>query len=162
MTYVAILLLMLVAFTVVGWPLVGSSRGARRESSEGSPGENLVSQRDAAYGAIKELDFEYELGNLSESDYQGLRERYRNEAAAALRKLDATASGPAASTEVASPESPRAGLACPSCGKPTAFGDRYCWNCGEQRVHRCPQCALPVLTGDRFCASCGAPQETEA
>ncbi len=52
--------------------------------------------------------------------------------------------------------------ACSRCGKPQEGWGRYCWNCGEQRLHRCPQCALPVLTGDRFCASCGAPQETEA
>jgi len=142
MTYLVILLVMLVAFTVVGWPLISSARDARREPGGTSPWNDLIGQRDAAYRAIKELDFEYQLGNLSESDYRGLRERYRSEAAAALRKLDAamtgagageaSLSGPAAPAAVASSVSPQAGLPCPSCGRPMQAGDRYCWSCGAR------------------------------
>jgi hypothetical protein len=162
--------MMLVAFTVVGWPLVGSSRRTRRETGGGSAWDRLIAQRDAAYRAIRDLDFEYELGNLSESDYRGLRERYRDEAAVALRKLDAVGSGsseaspsgPATSTEAASPDSPQADLACPSCSRPTGAGDRYCWSCGEQLVDRCPKCGVSVRTGDRFCAGCGDSLENEA
>ena len=141
MTYVAILLVMLVSFTIVGWPLIrSSSRVPRREVGEGSPWDDLIGRRDAAYRAIKELDFEHELGNLSESDYEGLRERYRSEAAVTLRKLDAAAgggsqaapSGPSPSSEVASAVPPQTGLACPSCGKATETADHYCWSCGAR------------------------------
>ncbi len=139
MTYLAILLVMLVAFTVVGWPLISSSP-ARRESGERSPFDDLIGERDAAYQSIKELDFEYQLGNLSESDYQRLRQWYRREAASTLRKLDAalkgaseaTGRGPAASSETASSDSPSAQIACPYCGKRAQTGDRYCWSCGAR------------------------------
>lgn len=140
MTYLVILLVMLAAFTVVGWPLISSSGGARREASAASPWDDLIGQRDAAYGGIKELDFEYELGNLSESDHRRLRQRYRSDAAATLRRLDAAlrgasqapADGRAASAGVTPASSPQAGLSCPSCGKPTGAGDRYCWSCGAR------------------------------
>jgi hypothetical protein len=142
MTFVVVLLVMLAAFTVVGWPLISSAREARREPGGASPWNDLIGQRDAAYRAIKELDFEYQLGNLSESDYRGLRERYRSEAAATLRKLDAamrgagageaSASGPATPAAVAPTVSPQADPSCPSCGGPTEAGDRYCRSCGGQ------------------------------
>ncbi len=142
MTYLVILLVMLVAFTAVGWPLVTNASGGRRESRGVLPLEQLIGRRDAAYRGIKELEFEYELGNLSESDYRRLRERYRSEAAATLRELDAAVggegadeaspSGPASQAAVASAVSPRAEMSCPSCGRPTEAGDRYCSMCGAR------------------------------
>jgi hypothetical protein len=142
MTYLLVLLLMLAAFLVVGQPLIRSARSARREPGGASPWNDLIGRRDAAYRAIKELDFEYQLGNLSESDYQGLRERYRSEAAATLRELDAamrgsgageaSPSGAATPAAVASAVPPQADPPCPFCARPTEVGDRYCWSCGAR------------------------------
>lgn len=163
MTYLAILVVMLVAFTVVGWPLITSSGGARRESGV-APWDDLIGQRDAAYRSIKELDFEHELGNLSESDYRRLRQRYRNEAAATLRRLDAAesgggkvpANGPAASTKTTSSDSPQPERLCPSCFKPVEAADRHCWSCGAPLGRRCPNCAVPVEPRYQFCPDCGS------
>lgn len=140
MTFLAVLLLMLAAFTVVAWPLISSARDARREPGGTSPWNDLIGQRDAAYRAIKDLDFEYQLGNLSESDYRGLRERYRSEAAVTLRELDAvmrgagadeaSPSGPATPAAVAPAVSAQADLPCLSCGRPVEAGDRRCRSCG--------------------------------
>jgi hypothetical protein len=141
MTYVAIVLVMLVAFALVGWPLVGPARDSRRAPSGASAGSDLVDRRDAAYRAIKDLEFEYELGNLSESDYRSLRERYRSEAAAILRELDAVQgeaaaeaapSGPAGQAAVVSTATARVNLSCPSCGRRAEEGDRYCSSCGSR------------------------------
>jgi predicted RNA-binding Zn-ribbon protein involved in translation (DUF1610 family) len=142
MTFLVILLVMLAAFTVVGWPLVSSARAAGRESDEASPLNDLISRQDAAYRAIKELDFEYQLGNLSESDYRGLRKRYRSEAAAALRELDtamreagaseASSNGPPIPATVAPAASAQADPPCPSCGGPTEARDHYCRSCGAR------------------------------
>ena len=140
MTFLVILLMMLAAFTVVGWPLISPARNARREPGGASPWSDLIGRRDAAYRAIKELDFEYQLGNLSESDYRGLRERCRSEAAAILRELDAATrevgadeaspSGPVAAPAVAPTLPAQADPPCPSCGGPTESVDRYCSSCG--------------------------------
>ncbi len=140
MTFLAVLLLMLAAFTVVGWPLIRSARDARREVGGAPPWNDLIGRRDAAYRAIKDLDFEYQLGNLSESDYRGLRERYRSEAAATLRELDAvmrgagageaSPGGPATPAAVAPAVSAQADPPCPSCGKPVEAGDHHCGSCG--------------------------------
>jgi rRNA maturation endonuclease Nob1 len=172
MTYLAILAMMLIAFAVVGWPLVSSPRGPRRQATVGSPSDELLGERDAAYQAIKELDFEHDLGNLSESDYRMLRDRYRGEAAATLQKLDAVAEKPAsteappaaavATAERVSKQRTEAGLTCPSCGSRSQPGDRFCAACGGQLGRSCSSCGVSALAEDRFCGSCGAPLEARA
>ena len=142
MTFLVVLLVMLAAFTVVGWPLIRSARDARREPGASSPWDDLIGRRDAAYRAIKDLDFEYQLGNLSEPDYRGLRERYRSEAAATLRELDAvmrgagageaSPGGPATPAAVAPTLPAQANPPCPSCGKPVEAGDHHCGSCGAR------------------------------
>jgi len=140
MTYLVVLLVMMAAFTVVAWPLMSSARDARREHGGASPWNDLIGRRDAAYRALKELEFEYQLGNLSEPDYRGLRERYRSEAAATLQELDAAAAsggeapvaGPAASAGTAPSDSVQADAPCPSCGRETEAGDLYCRSCGAR------------------------------
>ncbi len=170
MIYLVILVVMLVAFTAVGWPLVTNSGGTRPESSGVSPWDDLIDQRDAAYRGIKELDFEYQLGNLSESDYGRLRQRYRTEAATTLRSLDAATGGggdapaadPAVSTGTGPSDSIETELPCPSCGKSTEAGDRYCWGCGAQLGRQCVKCGDLVQARHQFCGSCGARLEAEA
>jgi len=142
MTFLAVFLVMLAAFTVVGWPLISSARDTRREVGGASPWNDLIGRRDAAYRAIKDLDFEYQLGNLSEPDYRGLRERYRSEAAATLRELDAvmrgagageaSPGGPATPAAVAPTLPVQADPPCPSCGKPVEVGDHHCLSCGAR------------------------------
>lgn len=170
MIYLVILVVMLVAFTAVGWPLVTSSAGTRRESNTVFPWDDLLDRRDAAYRGIRELDFEYELGNLSESDYRRLRQRYRTEAAATLRNLDAATSigskeptaDPDASTATAPSDSTQTELPCPYCRRATEVGDRFCWSCGEKLGRQCANCGGLMQTQHRFCGSCGARVEEEA
>ena len=63
---------------------------------------------------------------------------------------------------------PRAGLACPECGRDYQVGDQFCVQCGaslpEKAVIRgpvCPACGARVHEGDLFCAKCGAKMPGE-
>ena len=141
MVYLVTLLVMLAAFMVVARPLIRSARDGGHDPGDVSSHNDLIGRRDAAYRAIKELDFEYQLGNLSESDYRGLRDRYRREAAAILREMDSAtktagageaSASSAATPAVASTASSQADPPCPSCGTPTAAGDRRCGSCGAR------------------------------
>ena len=162
MTYVAILLLMLVALSITGWPLLSSSRRLRPEASgAASPAEDLIARRDAAYRAIKELDFEHELGNLSESDYQELHDRYRTKAAAVLQELESVLAS-AGSSPAAPEAAPQGSLPCPRCSQSTQTSDEYCWSCGAKLEGRCAACGHALDQDDNFCASCGARREGQA
>ena len=68
------------------WPLV---RGGRAAEASGEELSELVSQRDLAIDDIRELDFDHDLGNLSEEDHQELREASKRRAVAILKQLQA-------------------------------------------------------------------------
>jgi len=173
------------AFALVGYPLL-------RERREQAPGlampdeyeralEDLTAQRDATYAAIKELDFDQEMGNLPEADYRELRDRYRRKAAGILRELDELQAGSVPFAAEARPngeEEPATSLndelereirrrrrarrraasgghACTSCGGPIGPRDRFCSGCGAPAAANCPNCGAPYEREDRFCARCG-------
>lgn len=50
--------------------------------------DSLIAQRDSAYDAIRDLDFDFQLGKLSQADYDLLREKYKARAALALQQID--------------------------------------------------------------------------
>ena len=180
MIYIAVLMLMLTAIAAVAWPLLNSAKSAAAVDGELSPEiEELAGQRDAAYRAIKELEFEHQLGNLSQQDYETLRERYRGEAASILRRIDQTRLPQKEAVPVASASPPTAGAqrppkaapapapaadgrACPACRKPAPAGDRFCWHCGAALERICPACHTPRPSSDVFCGACGAQLEGSA
>jgi len=61
------------------------------------------------------------------------------------------------------PESARGGSAtpvaarCPSCGRSTRTGARFCDACGAALSATCPKCGRPLRPQARFCDACGVP-----
>lgn len=75
-----------VAFVFVVRPLI------RRRTSNASAGAGigeLLSERDLALEDLRDLDFDHDLGNLSEADHQELREQSKRRAVAVLKQLQA-------------------------------------------------------------------------
>ena len=48
----------------------------------------LDAMKELAYGAIKEAEFDFQMGKLSPEDYAALREKYEARALAALAALE--------------------------------------------------------------------------
>lgn len=72
----------------VAWPLLIGRPEATEDAAEGSDFDELLAQKDATYGAIKELQFDHAMGNLSTADYQELAKRYEDKAVALLQTID--------------------------------------------------------------------------
>src|SRR3989337_3052046 len=161
MTLVAIFTVMALSFGAIAWPFLGRRISGDAGPKPARPGEDLVSQRDTTYQALKELEFEYNRGNLSDADYADLRERYRTQAAGVLQKLDTATEhidleDPPPAVLAGSP-----GKGCPSCRAAIAEGDAYCARCGERLGAHCRDCGQPVAEEDRFCPACGRSLEVE-
>ena len=93
-----------------------------------TPMQHLLSRKDSIYTALKELEFDFSTGKLSDEDYEALREKFSGEAADVLMQIDeveADAKKPAKSKKAA------AG-ACETCGFKIKPGDRFCKSCGSQ------------------------------
>jgi len=83
------LLALIAALAALGFavsPLIRHPRGRSNGEAEVS---ELLTQRDLALDDIRELDFDRDLGNLSEDDHQELREQSKRRAVAILKELQA-------------------------------------------------------------------------
>ena len=79
-------LLALSAAIIVLYPLLGLTREAAPEQSATvAPLADAAERERLARQALREVEFDYTLGNLEPSDYEDLRDRYENRALAALK-----------------------------------------------------------------------------
>ena len=87
--WISCLILFLAAGGCALWPLFVKTFD---ETSAGPPSETdadyLTARKTAIYRNIRELEFEYKMGRLAESDFQRLETEYKAEAAEVLQKLD--------------------------------------------------------------------------
>ena len=134
MTWLLASLLFLAVVAYVTYPLLRPPRKREKEEAEGE----LLSRKEALLSAIKELQFDYELGNLSPEEHQELEEKYKARAMGVLRELDRP--------------SPRAPMGEEGIEREIAALRRVM---KERRF--CSRCSVPADPGDSFCSRCGAP-----
>ena len=173
MVFFAALLMSAAVFGLVGYPLLRTPhRRAVAGPVDGRRREEILSRRDAAYAAIKELDFEHQLGNLSRQDYEDLRDRYRDRAAGVLQELDALDREEKAARRQPRPDGhrgSRGGGAEDEIEQAVALLRRQWEDKGLTSPYAaegarpsagwsCPTCHEPVSNGDRFCGNCGTDQ----
>ena len=141
--------LVILAMGVVAWVVHPLFRRQATEGEiafrEGGPLEQLTSEKDAALSAIRELDFDYETGKLSEEDYHDLRGQYRSKAIALLKEIDRVAKGGKTEDRIereirALRKTRRQASKAPKSSADQAF---------------CPKCGTRNLASHKFCPSCG-------
>lgn len=95
---------------MVLWPFVSASRDEERQTAS-SRMEDLLARREAIYATIRELDFDFETGKLTEEDYRAQREVWVEQGVLVLKELDALReSGAYVPAPEGSTPIPRAGL----------------------------------------------------
>lgn len=86
--YVAGLLVVgAVAWAVAG-PFLAEARVVARRQGDDPERYRLEKERDLAYSAIKEAEFDHQMGKLSVDDYALLRRKYEGRALEALAALE--------------------------------------------------------------------------
>ncbi len=170
------LALLIVVAAFVLRPLVEKS-GARATHARSSARENgtreaLLRQRDAIYAAIRELDFDFRLGKISEEDYHPQRERLALQGVAILKQLDALSPDGDAGlegeieAEIARRRRKRTGPAGQTAPARQAGLSNAEIEAQIRALRRksatspvasaCPRCGAATSPEDRFCRNCGA------
>ena len=140
---IAVICLMAICVVIgVGEPLVRrwSYRGHDHESDDAS--EMLLLQKEMVYGAIRDLDFDFQTGKVDQKDYAELRQQLEREAVHILRQLDAADPLVALDYEIEHQvlvlrqhsTSIVCGAhrdACSDCGTPCENGEYFCPCCGQ-------------------------------
>ena len=101
-----------------------------------SPTRHLEERRAAIYENLRDLQFEYRLGKLSDADYQSTKKDLQKELARVLAEVDKLKNALGGAPAVAPPAPakvvvPPTGYVCPACGAkfPTAL--KFCGECGK-------------------------------
>lgn len=135
-------------------PLVDPS-AVERMTAPTEPGRirDLQREKVSVLKAIKEVDADFQMRKISESDYEEMTRRYRNRALRIIRELeigddvraliehelksrlaaagDAPAPKSAALPDAPPPEGPLGGFACDACGASNDSDARFCKKCGK-------------------------------
>jgi hypothetical protein len=112
-----------------------------------SPFVHLDERKAAIYENLRDLQFEYRLGKLSDNDYQLTKKDLQKELAAVLAEVDkiklTLQSGRPPAKTAAAPAAPIAKPAAP------VLGDNY----------TCPHCNATFDQELKFCGECGKPMK---
>jgi rRNA maturation endonuclease Nob1 len=100
-----------------------------------SPFQHLDQRKAAIYENLRDLQFEYRVGKLSDTDYQNTKKDLQKELAAVLGEVDRL-KVQLGMNGVAPPSKPKVqpketGLVCPSCGAKFEKELKFCGECGK-------------------------------
>lgn len=99
-----------------------------------SPVQHLEDRKQAIYGNLRDLQFEYRLGKLSDGDYQQNKQALQRELAGVLADMEATVARlglQTARTAKVSPAKKASGSVCPHCGATFRQVLKFCGECGK-------------------------------
>lgn len=109
-------------------PIVQSGKASG--SAETTRSDDLLARRDRVYGEIRDLEFDFRVGKVTEEDYRDGRERLEVEAARILQALDDRLRVVDDQIERDVKRLRRKRDICPSCGAAITPKARFCASCG--------------------------------
>lgn len=84
---IKIIILAMTAF-IISLPFFQEEKEDEEAVLQTSKKDQLLSEKESLYATIKELDFDHEMGKLSDEDYEQLKNEYTSKAVAVLKALD--------------------------------------------------------------------------
>jgi hypothetical protein len=94
-----------------------------------SPTAHLEERKARIYDNLRDLQFEYRVGKLSDADYQTTKTGLQRELAAVLAEVDRL-QGATPAPAPAAPH-PEPGTTCPHCGAKFPQPLKFCGECGK-------------------------------
>ena len=109
------------------------------ETAPVSPTAHLEERKSQIYENLRDLQFEFRLGKLSDSDYQKTKLDLQKELARVLGEIDSLKPAPAAAAYAKAAKAPATATvavkhdpnACPHCGASFAQPMKFCGECGK-------------------------------
>jgi len=102
-----------------------------------SPLQHLEDRKAAIYDNLRDLQFEYRVGKLSDEDYQRTKISLQKELAVVLGEMEETAKRLGLATKKSAPASratqavPAPPNTCPHCGAKFPQSMKFCGECGK-------------------------------
>jgi len=123
---------------------------------------NLKEERRMVLSALRDLEFDYQTGKVSQEDHTHLKNLLLAKAAQLMiadEKADEALENLIQKHRLSRRSSPSN---CSGCQHPINPTDRFCPACGMPLEQNCPACGSEVASGARYCSSCGVALEPQA
>lgn len=161
------------ALLIVAYPILVSGRTTQPASATHTAQEalaELLARRDAVFQALRDLNFDHQVGKVADDDFAIFETNLKEDAANTLRALDAWEAQANSGLDAVMERTIAArrlalttnSRVCPSCGRSGAAADQFCAACGVALPSpqppantTCLKCGRPFDPNDRFCAGCG-------
>jgi hypothetical protein len=130
---VIIVLTCVLAIAVIAF-ILGVRAKDLPEPEPESPFHHLDERKAAIYENLRDLQFEYRVGKLSDDDYQSTKRDLQKELAIVLSEVDKLKAQLGANGAVPppAPKPPKvSGTICPACGAKFEKELKYCGECGK-------------------------------
>ena len=115
----------------VAYPLL-QKRQQKVSFADNHRAEELEARKAEIYAAIKDIDFDFQMGKLSKDDYEQLRSQYKSDAVGLLKRIDRVHGKRQDRSGAKTSEGrPASAKFCHQCGQPLVSGDKFCSSCGE-------------------------------
>ncbi len=96
--------------------------------------DHWLEKKAVLYENLRDLNLEYRMGKLSDTDYQRLKQQCQFEIGGVLAQIEShpvSAAAAVAQPRVA-PAPPTRERICPRCGAANSSRNRFCGECGEE------------------------------
>ncbi len=111
-------------------------------------GKALQQRKEEVYAAIKEMEFDYGMGKVSEEDYQELRSQYKVRALEIMKELDTLDRGEDVDAAI---EKEVQQLRVKGKAKGESIDEEE----DVEEINFCPQCGRKIDPENNFCTGCG-------
>lgn len=116
-------------------------------------------RRESVLSALRDLDFDFKTGKVSEEDYTPLRSKLMVEAAQFIEQEKEEEEKLEALIQTRRITQHKV-VHCDHCGALIEAGQNFCTKCGSAvNKEICPSCGKKNRAGDQFCSSCGSRLE---
>lgn len=164
MIYLAAAMIVAGVALFVAAPLAGGLLPSRRKrfDKDDLDAIRLEHERGLAVQALRDLEFDREMGKLSDADYEALRSTLENRALGAMQSIEQLKDKIGAAQVAAVPafrpalhvEPPRRAEP-PRAAQFPSFGVTRTSAATPRGVRFCPQCGTRTITDARYCSECG-------
>jgi hypothetical protein len=120
----------LVAIAVIAFILTVRAKDLP-EPEPVSPFAHLDDRKAAIYENLRDLQFEYRVGKLSDADYQQVKQDLQKELAAVMAEVDKLRNGQPVAAVPQQPMKKRSGFVCPACNATFDKDLKFCGECGK-------------------------------
>ncbi len=157
----------ILAAGVVAFVLVVRAKDLPQPEPE-SPFAHLDDRKAAIYENLRDLQFEYRVGKLSDEDYQNTKKDLQKELAGVLAEVDRLKGRILSGDPVGKPQEGLSGAGAPARGRTPASvprpeagrepgGPPHVDKRAEADIFVCPSCGARFESALKFCGECGKP-----